>query len=73
MIGMDYRKLIETVHAMPHRELVALAEKAGIGLQTLREIKYGRCGRPITPTLVTLEKLRKHVKVSAKKSVEHAV
>lgn len=68
-MGMDYHEQLAAVREMKHRELVKLAEKTGVAIQTLREIKYGRGHekRQLNPTLSTLEKLSLHFTKKARR------
>jgi transcriptional regulator with XRE-family HTH domain len=48
---------LEKVRATRAKDLPAIAAASGVAIQTLREIKYGRAGKPLNPRLETLEKL----------------
>lgn len=59
---MDYRFPIERLKEVPSSELPDIAEKTGVGLQTLRDIVNGRPDstgtvREMNPRLSTLEAL----------------
>ena len=53
---------LDKIRAMRISDLPAVSAASGVGLQTLREIKYGRRGRPLQPRLDTLEKLAAYFK-----------
>lgn len=55
---MDLREPIRQLQATPHRELATIVAATGLGLQTLRQIKYGRDGKESNPRIDTVEKLK---------------
>lgn len=61
---MDLTISLERLRATPHRELEAIARETGLGLQTLRAIKYGRSGpegrRATNPRIDTVQKLARY-------------
>lgn len=54
---MDLRQPIRQLQATPHKDLPAIVAATGLGLQTLRQIKYSRGGRQTNPRIDTVEKL----------------
>lgn len=58
--GMDYRQPIRQLQATPHKELPAIVAATGLGLQTLRQLKYGRGGQQTNPRIDTVEKLQSY-------------
>lgn len=50
-IQTDYREPIRLLKATPHKDLKAMAAHTGLGLQTLRAMKYGVHANPRVQTL----------------------
>lgn len=51
---MDYRRPIRALQATPHSELEKVRKATGLGIQTLRQIKYGVTPNPRVDTLEKL-------------------
>lgn len=52
---MDYRKPLQMLRDCRYRQLAHIAETTGLGIQTLRSLRYGTTD---DPRLSTLEKVR---------------
>jgi DNA-binding Xre family transcriptional regulator len=55
ILGMDYREPLNRLKSTRYRNLKYIVAATGVGLQTLRALKYGVVH---DPRLSTLEKLR---------------